>query len=244
MQVLFPSKIVNPFQLPKIRFGTGQSSGQNGPPTLAPVLIFDPETGLGESFVNLRWTASNKVTSPGFGYRIYMDVNGNGFTELFTVSGGTLSVSGYTPSPPPAGESYTFRITPYNDFGEGLSSNDAIIVLPGEGEAPILSGPSSVFATPFTLSWTAVPGATTYDLERSTDNITFSLLVNTALFEYETNESSQGYYYFRVKPLAGAFEGTTSNTVTVEYIVPLPWILESGVWDDAGEWRDISNWND
>ena len=118
------------------------------------------------------------------------------------------------------------------------------MILPGEGEAPILSGPSQVFAEPFTLSWTAVPGATSYDLERSTDNITFGLLVNTALLSYETNESSQGFYYFRVKPLAGVVEGITSNTVTVEYIVPLPWILEDGTWNDGGEWKDTSNWND
>lgn len=224
--------------------GSGGEGGDLTPPTLAPVLVVTAD--LGSNTARLEWTASNKTGSAGFGYRIFLDINGGGFSELSTVSGATL-YSDYTPSPDPTGETYTFYIEPYNDAGPatgGGLSNEAGVVLPGESEAPILSGPSPVFATPFTLSWTAVPGATTYDLERSTDNITFTLLVNTALLEHETTESSQSYYYFRVKPLAGAFEGTISNTLTVEYIVPLPWILETGEWDDDGEWRDTSNWND
>ena len=109
MKLYSPSKIVNPFSVRKFGYGTGQSGGPSvlTPPTLAPELSFFPATELGEKTAHLAWTPSNKTTSPGFGYRIYLSIDGGGFSEVMTVSGETLTAT-YTPSPDPGGDLYTF----------------------------------------------------------------------------------------------------------------------------------------
>jgi hypothetical protein len=247
MKLYSPSNVVNPFSVRKFGYGTGQSGGSGTltPPTLAPVLTVTAD--LGSNTANLDWTASNKITSPGFGYRIYIDINGGGFTALTTVSGSTLD-SNYTPSPDPAGETYSFYIEPFNDAGPatgGGLSNQASIVLPGEGEAPVLTGPGQAQVDEtFSLSWNEIPGATEYHLERSVDNVTFSPLSTETLPYYDTSESSTGSLYYRVIPFAGAFEGISSNVWEVSVTLPDYWLLISGFWDDNGSWKDSATWND
>lgn len=99
------------------------------PPTVAPVLSYDPPM-LGSFIVDLFWTASNKTSSAGFGYRVYMQYNGGGFNAIETTTSLTTDFDGS----PNAG-TYEFRIVPFNDAGEGPSSNTVSVVLPGEFEA-------------------------------------------------------------------------------------------------------------
>lgn len=198
-----------------ITLGTLKDSGAETAPTVAPVLTVEAE--LGSETANLTWTASNKTGSVGFGYKIERNVDGFGYSEFATTPDlfyGDL-VSGA------AGETYSYRVTPFNDAGEGPVSNEASVVLPGESEAPLLVGPSGgivLVDALFTLSWDSIPGADSYLLERSTDGSSYSTLTNTALLEYETSEASVGFRYFRVTPYAGAFAGQTSNVVEVTVV--------------------------
>lgn len=105
------------------------------PPTVAPVLDYDPPM-LGSFVVTLFWTASNKTSSSGFGYRLYMQYNGGGFNDIET----TTALTTYYDGDPNAG-TYDFRIVPYNDAGEGPSSNTVSVVLPGEFEASLYRRP-------------------------------------------------------------------------------------------------------
>jgi hypothetical protein len=96
----------------------------------------DAQAELGSYDASLTWTASNRTGSPGFGYKIEVDVEGLGYTFIanttnlfYTDTQGTA-----------AGESYNYRVTPFNDYGEGPSSNADGVILPGESEAPIVSG--------------------------------------------------------------------------------------------------------
>lgn len=95
------------------------------PPTLAPVLAVSAQPESVEA--ELAWTASNKTDSLGFGYRIFRDVSGNGFAELATTS----SLFYINEAAAAAGELYNYYIEPYNDAGNGPSSNVASVVLPG-----------------------------------------------------------------------------------------------------------------
>jgi hypothetical protein len=148
------------------------------PPTLAPVLTVSAD--FGSSTANLEWTASNKTSSSGFGYRIYRQKNGLGYDVLTTT---TSLIYDDTPSPEPAGEYYEYYIEPYNDAGPatgGGLSNEAEIVLPGEAEGPTLLGPdnttgSQIVFDDFTLTWSAVPGATLYDVYYSTTDSGYTL---------------------------------------------------------------------
>lgn len=95
-------------------------------PTLAPVLsVFaDPESTVAE----LSWTASNKTTSPGFGYKIERADEGLSFAQIATTTATT-----YDDDSPGSGTFY-YRVTPFNSAGEGPVSNEANVLLPGESE--------------------------------------------------------------------------------------------------------------
>lgn len=114
-----------------VLLGAG-SSGSNGsltPPSVAPVLTVDADLGSYEA--NLSWTASNKTSSAGFGYAIWRnDLTGSGWTLQGTVGPETLTFSNDVGVG--NDNTYLYYVIPFNDAGEGPSSNTASVVLPGE----------------------------------------------------------------------------------------------------------------
>jgi hypothetical protein len=194
------------------------SGGFVGPPSRAPVL--DVQAELGGYEASLTWTASNRTSSPGFGYKIELDIDGAGYTELTTTT--NLFHSEYQGGA--FGETYTFRIIPYNDYGEGPSSNEAEIVLPGESEGPVLTGPANANAADYTIEWTAVTGAANYQIYTSLDDgdtDPYTLFdevasdVFSALMPYEFPDPLVGVYHYIIA-VNGAFESAPSNTLYVE----------------------------
>ena len=183
------------------------------PPSIAPIL--DAQSTLGSYQASLTWTASNRTSSPGFGYKVELDIDGGGFNEIVS----TTNLFYTDTQGSAAGETYTYRVTPYNDYGEGPSSNESGVVLPGESEGPVLSGPDSAFDTNYTLTWSAVAGATSYDLYRSRDDTTFTFLANTADLEYEVTFDFPGMYHYVIAK-NGAFESSPSNTHFVDLVLP------------------------
>jgi hypothetical protein len=95
------------------------------PPTVAPVLSVT--TQFGSNTASLEWTASDKTSSSGFGYEVEWKIGDGGWAGVTTTS---LSYE-YTDGSA-SGSTYYFRVTPYNDAGEGLVSNEVSTVLPGE----------------------------------------------------------------------------------------------------------------
>lgn len=113
--------------------GTG-GSGTLTPPTVAPVLTVSADVGSTNAF--LEWTASNKTGSAGFGYNVYLQINAD--PELLIFIGGPLDLTYIDEQPSAAGETYAYRVVPFNDAGEGPSSNTASVVLPGESNPQAL----------------------------------------------------------------------------------------------------------
>lgn len=108
----------------------GRPSSQVGegaltPPTVAPVLsgfaIF------GSNTAELSWTTSDKIESPGFGYRVYVQKE----TDPEGVAGITTALLFNYSDLVATGETYYFRVVPYNDAGDGPSSNTVSVILPG-----------------------------------------------------------------------------------------------------------------
>lgn len=95
------------------------------PPSLVPVLSVTAE--LGSQTANLEWTASNKTSSAGFGYKIELNIDGAGYNEINT----TTNLFYDDARTGTSGETYTYRVTPFNDAGNGPTSNEASVILPG-----------------------------------------------------------------------------------------------------------------
>ena len=190
----------------------GTANGIPQPPSVAPVLVVSAD--LGSYVANLEWTASNRTGSAGFAYQIWMDVDGGGYSLLTSVGPSTLSYS-YDASP--TAGTYSFYIKPINDVGEGPSSNAASVVLPGESEAPVLMGPSTASTdVEFTLAWTSVPGADSYEVDKSDNGgVSWTTIATTSSLTLGVTETVADTYDYRVTPFAGAFQGQTSNIVTV-----------------------------
>lgn len=117
-----------------VLLGAGSSgSGTLTPPSVAPVLT--ASTAPGDYFAFLEWTASNKTTSAGFQYVIYLQVDAD--PEIIAAYTNDLN---YTYQDLAAtGSTYTFRVVPENSAGEGPSSNTASVVLPGESNRLLLN---------------------------------------------------------------------------------------------------------
>jgi hypothetical protein len=151
-----------------------EGGGALTPPTIAPVLMVTTE--LGSDVAALSWTASDKTTSPGFYYDVEVDIDGGGYGSLTTTTSLTYNDTQGTAG----GEIYTYRITPHNDAGGGISSNTVGVVLPGESDGPILLGPNNTtnpqyVYNDFTLTWSSIAGAATYDLYKSTTDSSYTL---------------------------------------------------------------------
>lgn len=193
--------------LPFTRF----SGVDENPPSAAPALAVYAE--LGSPLADLTWTASNRIASPGFGYRVELNYNAGGFNSLTTLTG--LS---YTDSQT-GGLECIYRIIPYNDYGEGPSSNEVTVILPGESEGPVLTGPEFALNDTYTLEWTSVAGATSYDLYYSRDDTSYALLANIATLTYDVTFDFPGMYHYVIAK-NGAFESAPSNTHLVTLLIP------------------------
>jgi hypothetical protein len=187
-------------------------------PGVAPAL--DVQTALGSDEASLTWTASNRTGSPGFGYKVEVDIDGGGFNERDTTTGLSYTDTQGTAN----GETYTYRVTPFNDYGEGPSSNEVGVVLPGESEGPVLTGPENANAADYTIEWTAIAGAANYQIYTSLDDgdtDPYTLFdevasdVFSALMPYRFPDPLVGVYHYIIA-VNGAFESAPSNTLYVE----------------------------
>lgn len=192
-----------------------QGVGVLTPPTVAPVLTV--EADLGSSIANLSWTPSNKTGSSGFGYNIYISTNS---TE-YALTGSTTSLTFDQDVSPESGQ-FWFKVIPFNDAGEGPESNPASVTLPGESEAPVLTGPGTADTNQqFTLNWNDIPGADSYEVDRSDDGgASWGLLDTVLVSTLDVTEAAADTYKYRVTPFAGAFEGLVSNVLTVVVTTP------------------------
>lgn len=200
-----------------IQIAPYQGVGTLTPPTLAPVLTV--EADLGSNVANLNWTASNKTSSTGFGYAIWRQVDNASFENIDNVGPGVLSYNDDTTGVAP--NIFRYYIIPFNAAGEGPSSNTVSINLPGESEAPVLTGPSSVESGDPTalLEWNAIPGATFYSVQRSPDDFTWTQ-IETPVGTSQSVTLTFSPSYYRVVPYHLLFEGLPSNSISITIVIP------------------------
>lgn len=219
-------------------------SGSPQSPGLAPVLMVSAD--LASQTANLDWTASNQTGSPGFGYKVYGGISPS--FSLLTTTTGLSYDSTYGSS---AGETYSFYVVPFNNVGDGPSSNTASVVLPGESDGPTLTawgegGDGSNLGGQFyvaavNLNWGSVAGATSYSVYRVEDPPPFgagsyTLLTTTASLSYRDAAVTWPFGPFlgyKVVATNGGASSADSNEIIMESMPPPPppsskFLLNSG----------------
>lgn len=176
----------------------------------------------GNANVTLNWSGVSGASS----YNIYRGVSSSGpFTKLNT---SIVSTATYTDSTASNGTTYYYYVTALSSNGESASSNIAS-AMPGSPTlaAPTLSaqGYNTVIngsTTPgITLTWTAVTGATQYDLYRSSSpggegTVSYKLNVaqnnsGTLYTTYSEAAPAGTTYYYQVVAVGPGGEGVLSN---------------------------------
>jgi RHS repeat-associated protein len=173
------------------------------------------------SQVDLSWTDNANNES---GFKIEQKIGTGGFSAIATVgaNSNSYSITGLTP-----GTSYTYRIKAYNDGGNSLYSNEAIISPP---TAPLL--PTSltvvvVSGTQVDLTWTDnSSNEDGFKIEQKTGNGNFAEITtvdaNTSTFSIPGLVAGESYT-FRVKAYNVGGSSTYSNEAVVTIpVAPLP----------------------
>lgn len=165
----------------------------------------------GSTSVSLSWTSVTGATS----YNVYRSTTagGEGSVPLAT---GTTSTS-YSDSGLTSGTAYYYKVVAVGPAGEGAFSNEASAA-PGSTAlpAPTLKGTSG--ATTNALTWSAVAGATSYNLYRSTGGSYYGTLYQQGLtvttFSDTGLTAGTAYtYYIDAVNISG--QGSQSNSVSL-----------------------------
>ena len=225
--------------------GAGPSSpNAGGAPTGTPSLSVS--TDLGSTDASLSWTAVSRATS----YSLWRGTNATPDPDTDPELATGITGTTYTDSiPAAAGETYTYIVRAINGTGEGPSSNAASVVLPGECEAPVLTGPSPTTQPgAYPLTWTVPAGATfdRYRIYRAADEAGPYTLEDTIEAEPSPAYTAglTGWWQVAAYNSLTTTEGPLSNAVYGEIVIPGAWILATGFWNDEGAWDDDAFWKD
>lgn len=193
-------------------------------------------TGTTSGSVNLAWAAMSGASS----YSIYKSTSAGGpFTLVGTAGTTTYSVNSLTTS-----TTYYFKVAKTN-CAPGCQSAAVSAVAVSAPSAPTVDpGNNSV-----TVSWSGVTGASSYDLLRSTDGVSFSLLQSgVSGGTYTDNAVSNGLiYFYQIRanyPTAASLISAASLPVTPG-VVPLiptqPYISDNSNGTDVSfSWGQVS----
>ncbi|MCX7921458.1 MAG: right-handed parallel beta-helix repeat-containing protein, partial [Clostridia bacterium] len=184
-------------------------------PTAPTNLISSVKT---DTTVDLSWTQSTDnvgVTS----YEVY-----NGLSVIEAVYGTSYTVAGLTPN-----TSYSFTVKAKDEAGNVSEASNAVSVTTLSG----ISAPASIVAAPTTttvkLTWGAVAGATSYDVEMDG-----AVLKNTSdTFYTFSGLTPNTQHSFRIRAIKEAVTGDWSTTVsstTLAYTIASGNIATDTVW--------------
>jgi fibronectin type 3 domain-containing protein len=158
--------------------------------------------------IDLNWSAALGATS--YDVREGPAGSGNFPSDLGSVNGTSFSVTGLAP-----GTGFAFEVLPVSSGGNGSGSNVATATtLPAQVNGIVATAAST---TEIDLSWPAVTGATSYDIERSPAGAgSWSVLsyANSATSVADAGLSPATSYDYRVAAVGASGQGQYSNTTT------------------------------
>jgi hypothetical protein len=197
---------------------TGQGAGSPSTGVTPPVSAATPTapTGLqavaGNAQVTVSWTAVTAAQS----YNVYRStIQGQQGNKI-----GTSAASTYADGTAANGTTYYYEVTGVNAAGEGAASaqtSGATPVAPITPPAAPTGLNAAVGVAQVTVSWTAVAGATSYNIYRSVaQGVQGTLLGSNSTASFVDNTAvNQTTYYYQVTAVNSAGEGHASAAALV-----------------------------
>ncbi|MDR7099169.1 YD repeat-containing protein [Lysobacter niabensis] len=175
----------------------------------APPALTVPATGPSGNYT-VSWGTASGATS----YRLEESANSGAWTEVY--NGGAQS-NGFANKP--AG-SYAYRIRACNPVGcSGYSTTATTQVIYPPG-VPTLTVPASNYTGGYTVSWTAVSGATTYQLDENINSGSWTQIHNAATTNTALTGRTAAAYGYRVRACNSA--GCSASSATMSVVVTMP----------------------
>jgi hypothetical protein len=170
---------------------------------VTPVLTLDSYSNNGSYTVS--WNTVAYATS----YELQEQVNAGAWAAVYTGSAQSWAASGKS------GANYGYRIRACQGTScSGWSATSNIVVQLPPADAPAISVPPSAPNGNYAVSWTAVSGAATYQLEESSNGGAWVVVQNTAAQSAGYANKAAGTYAYRVRGCNPANCGPASGTVT------------------------------
>lgn len=202
-----------------VTMGIRSVSIEFGDPPIAPVVETPTSTTYnGYSLIDVDW---NDVTNAD-NYTIYWQIDGG------SAASATVPDSDFTLNATVNGN-YSFWVETNNETGYSDPSNTVWINIniTDVGISDSLSILSTVVDVPsnafnVTLDWSWISGSEEYNVYRSPDNATFTMIGTTDISYYVDQVTSNGTWYYRVTGVNGTVEGGQSNTANKTITLYLP----------------------
>jgi len=188
--------------------GTSEVAVQFAPGS-APSLSV-PATAAGGTYT-AGWSAVSSATS----YTLEESANGGVWTVAYT---GTNLGQGYTGKPV---GSYGYRVKACNPAGCGAySATGTVQAVYLPAGAPTVSAPASNNTGSYTVSWSAVATATSYQVEESANGGGWRLIHNAAGTSKAISGKGTGRYAYRARACNAAGCGGYSATASTQVTLP------------------------
>jgi YD repeat-containing protein len=190
--------------------GSGAVTIAHVPP--APASISAPGSSTGA--VPLSWPAVPYATS----YQVEHSQDGN-WVQVY--AGGATSVA----INEPATGNWYYRVRACNGNGcSGYATSGVVIVTVPPAAAPSIAGGGTSNSGAYTISWTGVGGATSYNLLESANGGGWTAVQNNGAGSWSTSGRGDGTYVYQVQACNGGGCGPFSGqaVVTVSNVPPTP----------------------
>lgn len=190
------------------------------PPSGAPNLSAPTQSNTGSYTIN--WGAVSGATF----YTLQQKFGSGAWTSLPNITALTWSVSGQ------AAGSYSYRIKSCNPAGcSGYSATKVVVVTYPPTGAPSLSAPASNTTGSYNVTWPAVSTATSYTLQESFNNGSWTTRYNGATRSYIATGQIDGNHRFRAQAcnVGGCGPWSAAKLVSVEVTPAMPSSLDGHV---------------
>jgi YD repeat-containing protein len=204
-------------------------------PPITPASITVPATSTGSIAVS--WAASATVISYTLQQRLGAGSWGTVYTGAATSSTRTVTASG----------SYTYQVQACNASGcSAYKASSAVAVTVPPASAPSLSVPASSGSGNYTVSWSAITGATSYPLQEQVNSGSWATIQTSSATSKALNGKANGSYGYRVQACnaggCGPWSGTDTITVALVPAVPTGAVVVDYFPNDSTE-GNRAQWN-